>query len=452
MFNPNKIVIVGGNAAGPSAAAKAKRTNPDADVIMLEAGEFISIGTCEFPYVLSGEIDDFKKIVFFDSESFEREKGVKVYTRHLVESINRRKKELSVRDLRTDTHYDIIYDSLVLCTGSNAKSLPDIPDSTSNVFTLKSVSDLIRIKEFTKTINRGSNCLVIGAGYIGLEAADALNKVGYNVTIAELASHPFPGSEPEVQTIISGLLEKNNVKFIAGAGDIKYLFENNRLARYKHDGRTINVDLVLIAAGVEPNTQLAFSSGLELGRYNGLKVDRKLRTSDASIFAAGDNMEVQNLLTGKPDYIPQATIAHAHGHIAGANAAGGNEFAKSVIKNLAFKIFDKSVCQVGLTLEEARMQYFNIASVSAEVGNLVKVMPGASRTFGKIVYDQTDKKLLGASFVGDREAAANADIISTMISGKMPANQLAETFYNYTPPLTPFINLLSVLGRKITRN
>ena len=452
MYKPNKIVVVGGNAAGPSAAAKAKRTNPDAEVIMLEAGEFISTGTCELPYVLSGEISSHEEIVFFDSESFEKNKGVKVYTKHLVESIDRRNRELKVRDLETGNHYGISYDSLILCTGSIAKSIPGISRDTSNVFTLKSISELIRVKEYCEKLNRGAHCLVIGAGYIGLESADALNQAGYKVTVVDLASHPFPGSEPEIQAAIEQLLQKNNVNFIAGAGDINYFFDDNKLVRYKHDGRILDVDLVLLAAGVEPNTQLALSAGLELGKSGGLKVDRKLRTSDQFIFAAGDNVEVINLLTGKPDYIPQATIAHLNGHIAGANAAGGNEYTKPVVKNLAFKIFEKSICQVGLTLEEAGKYYYNFESVTAEAGNLVKVMPGASKTFGKIIYDKSDKKLLGASFVGDRESAANADIISTMISGKMPADQLGEIFYNYTPPLTPFINLLSVLGRKIIRN
>src|SRR3989339_1549291 len=159
------IVVIGGNAAGPAAAAKAKRTAPDADILMIEAGEFISTGTCELPYVLSGEIKNYEDVVFFGADSFEREKGVKVLTSHFVEKIDRNKKLLTVKNLRDGNKFEQPYDKLILCTGSNAKSIPSLQNNLSNVFTLKSVRDLINIKNYLSQ-NIIRNVLVIGAGYI----------------------------------------------------------------------------------------------------------------------------------------------------------------------------------------------------------------------------------------------------------------------------------------------
>lgn len=451
MYKPKKIIVVGGNAAGPSAAAKAKRTYPDAEVIMFEAGEFISTGTCELPYVLSGEINDYNKIVFFDEASFEDKKGVKVYTRHSVETIDRKNKEIVVKDLNTLNRYNFNYDSLVLCTGSTARSIPDVKPGQSNVFTLKSVADLVKVKDYIAKVSAG-RCLIIGAGYIGLETADALIKQGINVTITDLASYPFPGSELEIQKIIAELLESHKVDFIPSANDVQYFYDGNNLTKIKHDGRIREFDFVIISAGVESNSQLAVSAKLDVSRSGGIKVDRKLRTSDSNIFAAGDNIDVVNLLTGKNEYVPQATLAHLAGHIAGANSAGGNEFMNPVVKNLAFKIFGKSFSQVGLTLKEARENYYGVEYVYTETNNLVKVMPESGRVCGKIVYSKSDKKILGASFAGDREVVGYADLISTMIYGNMHADQLANISFNYTPPLSPFINILSILGRKINKD
>ena len=172
-----KILIVGGNAAGPSAAAKAKRVNPNAQVIMFEAGDHISTGTCELPYILSGEIDDYKKIIFFDPESFFNEKGVRVYIRHQVESIDRVNRKISVKNLNDETVVDYDYDKLILSTGSSVNRLPFLNREFENSFNLKSVSDFLKIRDYLKTGGM-RKAVIVGAGYIGLETSEALNELG----------------------------------------------------------------------------------------------------------------------------------------------------------------------------------------------------------------------------------------------------------------------------------
>ena len=442
------IIVIGGNAAGPAAAAKTKRTAPDANVLMIEAGEFISTGTCELPYVLSGEIKNYEDIVFFSADSFEKEKGVKVLTSHFVEKIDRNKKNLTVKNLKNGNKFELSYDKLILCTGSNAKSIPLLPNNLSNVFTLKSVRDLINIKNYLER-NNVRNVLVIGAGYIGLEIADALKTLGYPVTILEKENLPMPGLEDETRHLVLDLLEQNNVEFIGEAKDFRIKHDGQKFLNLKLQGRVLEYDLVLLSIGFEPNNTLAVTSKLSIGKFGGITVDQRLKTNDPNIYAAGDCIEVINRLTGKPDYIPLATIAHQTGHIAGENAAGGNSHIQPFVKNIAVKIFGKTLISVGLNSVEAKKYFHNTGEVHAVIPNLVKVMPDSENVFGKIIFDKNSKLILGANFLGNREAVGYGDLIASFISNKIKAAELAKINYNYTPPVSPFVNLLSVLGRKI---
>lgn len=443
----NKIIIIGGNAAGPAAAAKAKRFNPNAEVLMIESGEYISTGTCEIPYVLSGEIDSYKNIVFYSPEKLKEEKGVNVLTNHFVESIDKKLKEIIVVDKIKGKKLSIPYDKLILCTGSTSIKL-DIFLPYKNVFNLKKISDLLAVKNFISE-KKVKNILVVGSGYIGLETVEALNLLGLNVTLFDIAELPFPKSEIEIQRLILECLKNKRVDFYGNAKNIQVISEYEKIKSIKIDGRIIEFDLVITAVGVLPNVQLAKESGLDIGTTGAIKVNNKLRTCNNHIYAAGDNIEIINAITKRPGYFPLATVAHKAGHIAGENAAGGNVFLQPIIKNIAVKIFDYYYSQVGLTVNESEMNNLNYETVSAVMPNLIRVMPESKKVFGKIIYDKNTKLILGASFFGGKEVSGYADLISSFIYNKIKANLLSNIDYNYTPPLSPMINLLSVLGRKV---
>lgn len=443
-----KIIIVGGNAAGPSAAAKAKRVNPNADVIMYEASDFISTGTCELPYLISGDIDDYRKIVFFDENSFLEKKGVSVYTKHLVTDIDRRRKTISVKNLNTKSEEIVKYDKLILCTGSTSKRIKSIDDNIENIFYLKSVSDFLKIKNYY-TNKDVRNVLIIGASYIGLEVADAFKTSGKNVKLLDSQDSPMPNGEKEIQERVKETLTENKVEFIGNASNVNYEVENNFIIKFELNRIERNIDLVIASIGFAPNTSLAMKAGLGIGVTGGIKVDTKQRTSDPNIFAAGDNCEVINKLSNRPDYIPLATFAHKQGHIAGANAVGGFEYSPPVVKNVAMKVFDKIYSSVGLTEKEAKKMFPMAKSVTGNAYNIIEVMPNSGKVFGKIIFNSSTKLIYGASFYGTGEVIGYADIISTFIENKIKASKLTEMSFNYTPPHSPFMNLLSLLGREI---
>ncbi len=446
MKRPVKIIVVGGNAAGPSAAAKAKRFNPNADVLLFEASAFISTGTCEMPYVLAGDIDDYRKIVFFSPESIQKEKGVKVFVKHFVQEIDAKRKQIIVKDLIEDKRLEQDYDKLILATGSKAKSLPGFDTQFKNVFTLKNINDLIRLDEYVK-VNQVKQSIIIGSGFIGLEAAEALVKRNIQVKVVERESKPLPDAEEKFSDEILKILNQYKVEFVGDVKEIEPVISEGKLIAVRIEDKFFETELVLLSVGFEPDTFLAQSAKLEIGKSGAIKVDQYLKTSDRFIYAAGDNVEIINAVTGKLDYIPLATYAYDLGHIAGENAAGGIAKYDPIVKNISVKIFDKFFVSIGLSSSEAVQSGFEFEESFAKARNLVSVMPESDYVLGKVLAEKNSKRIVGASFLGGKEISGYADLIAALIKLNAPASILSKINYNYTPPLSPFRNLLSVLGK-----
>ena len=446
MKQSHKIVVVGGNAAGPAAAARAKRVSPNSEIIMLEAGNYISTGTCELPYVLSGKIKDYEDVIFFSPESFFNKKGVKVFVRNKVEHIDRKNKLLKIFDKNENKIKEINYDKLILATGSIAKTLPAFAPGLKNVFSFKSVSDLVKIQKFIRT-KKPSETVIIGSGYIGLEITEAVKENNLNVTLLESKLLPLPSADPVFSKKILETLEKEKIKFISEIVDIEPFIKDDEVISLKVDNTFLKPDLIISAVGFVPNNYLAKDAKIELGKYGGIKTDKNLKTSDANIYAAGDVTEVINLVTGKPEFIPLAGHAYHQGHIAGENAAGGKLSFDPVVKNISVKIFDQYFCSVGLNSEEADEHGFESATLNEEFYNLVKIMPRSKKIFINLTFDKNSRRILGGAFLGNVEVSGYADVISTLIKLKQNVDVLEYINFNYTPPLSPFNNPLNLLGR-----
>lgn len=442
------ILVIGGNAAGPAAAAKAKRAAPEAEVILIEKSNFISTGTCELPFLISGEIDNYNKLVFYSPEKFFTEKGVTVKCLHIVRELNTKNKNAVIENLENGSLYTQKYDRLILATGSVSRKIQSLDYSLENVFTFKSITDYLKIYKYLSD-NKVKEISIIGAGYIGIELAEAFTQKDFNVTLIDREDLPFSFASGEVQNIVSEVLKNNKIRFIGGVKDLRPFSSGNSLKSINCDGRIIETDILISSVGFMPNTSLSENAKIRIGDLGGIITDSRLRTSDFSVFAAGDCSEVTNFVTNKKDYIPSASIAHIHGHLAGQNAAGANKAAEKVIKNLSVRVFNSFYAQVGITEKEALENNFIFSSVFEVMPNLVKVMPNSRSVFGKIIFEKRNKTILGAAFFGGSEVSGYADIISLFIRNKIPATILSLNNYNYTPALSPFVNILSVLGRKI---
>ncbi|OGU67421.1 MAG: hypothetical protein A2W30_09300, partial [Ignavibacteria bacterium RBG_16_36_9] len=340
---------------------------------------------------------------------------------------------------------------LILATGSIAKSLPGFDTQLKNIFTLKNINDLVRLDDYIKK-EPVKSAVIIGSGYVGLEAAEALIKRNVQVKFIERESKPLPGADKEFSDEILKILQSNKVEFLGGVKEVEPVITGDKLIAVRIGDKFIETDLVLLSVGFEPDTFLAQSAKLELGKSGAIKIDQYLRTSDRFIYAAGDNVEVINAVSSKPDYIPLATHAYSLGHIAGENAAGGNTKYEQLVKNISVKIFDKFYASVGLSLDEAKRNGFEIEETIAKARNLVNVMPGSDYVFGKVLADKNSKRIIGASFLGGKEVSGYADLLSALIKLKVHASTLSKINYNYTPPLSPFVSLLNIIGKKFSDN
>lgn len=451
-INGQNIIVIGGNVAGPSAAAKAKRTNPDSNVILFEEGEFISTASCQLPYFLSGEIKQKDHLMLYSAESFFDEKKVIVKNNSYVKEIDRKKREIYYFDRKNNCHKVQKYDKLILCTGSNSRRIGTITKNIENVFYLKTLRSFLDIDNFIKN-NPVKNIAIIGAGYIGLEVAEELSKRNFNISLIEKESLPLSDFDKTTSKIILGKLEENGINFYSNIENINFDIRENYIKNIKISNQVLlPTDLVLIAIGVEPNNILASASKLEIGKYGGLKVDNKMCTSDTRIFAAGDNVELLNCITNKPDYFPFASIAHNCGHTAGANSAGNNLIFNSVVKNVSLDLFDNCIVKVGLNQSEIMKYGYNFKIQHVAEYNKSKNFTDRKLCYAKIFYQKDNYKIFGASLIGGDEVVGIGNLISFMIRNNIGANKLTNINFSYTPKLSSMINILEILGRKILQN
>ena len=433
-----RIVIIGGVAAGPSAAAKAKRINPDADVVLYEAGEHISYGVCEIPYYISGEVADAGKLEVFTPERLQQEKGVVVRTLHLVEEIVPSKREIKIKNLADGSTLTDTYDKLIIATGNKSRELNLEGESARNVFHIKTLAGAHHLFKYIKEENPRS-ATIIGAGFIGLEMADALQKRGMDVTVVHRSAVPLAVASAEAQKEILVELAAHSIEFIPNATVEWFgIGAKQNVVAVGLKERTIDTDLVIVAIGVEPNAMLAKECGIHIGKHGGILTGERMNAIGAeSIYAAGDCCELKNIITKKPFYISLATTASKTGWVAGENASGGNARFKGVIRAIGLRVCNLEVAQIGLSHREAIDAGFDVVTSSISSNSRIGFMPGNALLSIATLADKKSGKLIGACIAGRDGAVHRANIFSAAIRHGMTARDLSELDLVYAPPFAP---------------
>lgn len=441
------LVVIGGNAAGAAAASRLKKLNPAAEVILFEKSPFISTGTCEMPFYFSGEIKSPDQLVFFNAESFQREKGVKVYTGTEVLHIDRKRREVIYKGSNESTG-SLPYSKVIIATGSKAVIPPAFEGNFKNVFSLKSIGDLYGIHSyFSNKIPQ--KITVIGGGYIGLEVCDSLSVMHNDITLIEKEERILPQASPELSALLLEILKKKGINVITGAKEIRSFEAEGKIKKIKTGSLLTDTCFTILASGFRPETALASAAGLITGASGGIKTDLFQRTNDSDISAAGDCTEYREFITNRSMLYFSATASYKSGHSAAENISGLKRQIGGMVKNLSFRFFDNYAGLAGISEKEAIENGFVTDTVTVVADNLPKVMPESRKTFGKIIYRKSDKMILGAEFIGGKEISGYLDTVSVMIKNRIPAVRLSEMDFNYTPSLSPFINLLTIAGKKI---
>jgi len=426
----DKIVIVGGVAAGATAAAKARRISPDAQITMLEAGPDISFANCGLPYYIGGDIKSRSKLILQSPESFKEQYNVDVHVHTLVSSIDKAGHTIKTLDTRSGEQKTFEYNKLILAQGGRPIK-PTLPGAdASHVFTLWTLEDMDKIASFIDE-KKPKTAVVVGGGFIGLEMVEALVKRGMKVNVVEMMPHVMAIMEAETAGFIENEMLSYGVGIHTGAGVTEIGTRSVKL----DNGKTLDADMVLLSIGVRPTLQLAKETGLELGEAGGLLVNEFMQTSDADIYAAGDMVEIEHRVNGKKVRIPLAGPANRQGRIAAENALGGKHSYKGSIGTSIVRVFEAVAGTTGLSLKQARALGMDADAIVVHKEHHTSYYPGAAQVSVMLIYDKTTGVILGGQTAGYEGADRRLDVIATAAATKLTVSDLADVDFAYSPPL-----------------
>ena len=429
-----RVVIVGGVAGGATCAARLRRQDENAEIIILERGPYVSFANCGLPYYVGNVIQEESKLLLASPALFRERFNVEVRTRNEVLAIDRTASTVSVRNLETGREYSEPYDALVLSPGAVPirPSWPGI--DLPGIFTLRTVPDSKEIRHWIEE-KKPHNAVVVGGGFIGLEMAENLAHRGIAVTIVELANQVMPPLDPEMAEYAKQRLESRGV-VLALADAVAEFGQGSKggLSVHTKNGKAYEADLVVLAIGVRPETALAREADFELGERDGIRVDSQMRTSDPRIWAVGDAVEVKNRVTGQWELIPLAGPANRQGRVAADAICGRTAHFDGVQATAVCGFFGLTVALTGATeksLHRAGMVDFE--SIYLHPGNHVGYYPGAQVIHLKLLFRKSDGLVLGAQAVGEEGVARRIDVIATAIQMKATVFDLEEAELCYAP-------------------
>jgi NADPH-dependent 2,4-dienoyl-CoA reductase/sulfur reductase-like enzyme/rhodanese-related sulfurtransferase len=447
------IVIIGGVALGSKAACRAKRLDPEAKVYLIDKDEYISYGGCGIPFYISGDVSDESELrstsfhMVRDERFFLKDKGVIALTGTEATKIDRQKKIVHIRkkDKTTDT---LPYDKLVIATGTNPRRLNLPGENLENVFTVSNLRDAIAIKQAV-TNNSPEKAVIIGAGFIGLEMAEALSDMWeIETTIIEVFDQVMPGFiGPHMATMVKNRLNKHGVTVHTDEKVVEIL-GTGKVSGVRTDKRELAADLVIMSAGVIPNTALAKEAGLELTPQGLIVVNDKMQTTDPDIYSGGDCVAIPNLITGQPAYFPLGSMANRQGRVIGTNITGGKAAFDGAVGSFVVKVFDGSLAGAGLTVAKAKAAGFDAASVIVSQFDRAHFYVEKEIIFLELVFDRQTRRVLGIQGLGGpgSEMVGRINAVAATLKYKPLVDEIGNLEIAYSPPFASAMDITNALG------
>jgi len=429
-----RLLILGGVAAGTKAAARARREYPDAEVTIVTQDEYVAYAGCGLPYFVGGEISEAKELIVRTPEEFKQENGITVLTRHQATQIDPAAREVRARDLTTGAEKSFSYDKLIIATGA----LPIVPQiegiTLKRVSTVRGLTDAKKIRALLDT-GKLHRAVVIGGGFIGLEMAENLARRGLTVSVVELKSAILPGFDPEIAALAKNHLVEHGIQVFTGEA-VTSILGNDRgeATAVVTDARTIEADLVILSAGIRPNTEVAAAAGVKTDRRGLILVDEYLRTNVPDIFAVGDCASVRNRITGADAYSPMGSTANKTGRLVVANLFAPTEAFPGVQGTTIVRLFTLNAARTGLSTEEAREAGLDVETVLVPTPDRAHYYPGNRTIITKLIADKTTHRLLGAQVIGEGVVDKPIDTLALGIAMGMTVDQLSGMDLAYTPP------------------
>ena len=447
-----KVIIVGGVAGGASAAARLRRLDENAEIIMFEKGRYISFANCGLPYYIGGDIKDRKSLLVQTAQAMKAR--FKIDVRELTEviGISKAEKTVTVREVETGKEYTESYDALVLSPGANPVKPPIPGINSERIFTLRDVPDTDKVKAFLDE-KKPTKALIVGGGFIGLEMAENLHKQGLSVTVVEAMEQVMAPLDYEMAAIVHNHIRSKGVSLVLKDGVKEFRTDESSIRVILNSGKSIQAELVILSIGVKPIVQLAAESGLEIGTTGGIKVDEYLRTSEKSIFAIGDAVEVTDFVSGLPVLIPLAGPANKMGRIAANNIVGREEKYGNTQGTAVVKVFDLTVATTGNNEKQLRKRETEFKATITHSASHATYYPGSTQMAVKTLYTPQGK-LLGAQIVGFDGVDKRMDVMAVAVRHGLTVFDLQQLELTYAPPFSSAkdpVNMAGYVGGNLVK-
>jgi NADPH-dependent 2,4-dienoyl-CoA reductase/sulfur reductase-like enzyme/rhodanese-related sulfurtransferase len=440
-----KLLIIGGVAGGATAAARARRLDEHAEIILFERGEYISFANCGLPYYIGQVIEDRNDLFVTTPQEFRDRYNIDIRIFAEVTTIDRKRKQVEVQDLKSRKRYHESYDKIILSPGAEPVRPPFCEPGIDGVFSLRTVADSDRIKAYVDT-RRARSAVVVGGGYIGLEMAENLVHRGVTTSIVEMLDQVMPPLDYEMAAIVHAHLKEQGV-ICELEHRVQSLARKEEVISVLTDrGKEIECDLVVVSAGIRPENRLAREAGLEIGDQGGIKVDPTMRTSDPNIYAVGDAVEVRDFVTGQPTVTALAGPANKQGRIAADNALGRRSVFKGTLGTTVVKVFDLTVAATGATEKALNQQKIPYLVSYTHSGSHASYYPGATIMTIKLLFSPSSGKILGGQIVGMDGVDKRIDVLATAIRGAMTVYDLEELELAYAPPYSSAKDPVNIAG------
>jgi NADPH-dependent 2,4-dienoyl-CoA reductase/sulfur reductase-like enzyme/rhodanese-related sulfurtransferase len=438
-----KTVIIGGVAGGASAAARLRRLDEKAEIVILERGPFVSFANCGLPYYIGGTITEKSDLTLQTPESFRARFNIDVRVKHEAVKIDSARKTVTVHSVETGEIYEESYDKLILSPGAEPIRPQVKGIDNKRVFTLRNIPDTERIKDFMEK-ESPKTAVIIGGGYIGVEMAENLTNAGIEVTVVELADHLIASLDYDMAADVHQYLRKKGIRLILGNG-LREIDEDGRLIVRLQNGE-IRTDMVLLAVGVKPDTALAKDCGIETDGRGAILVNENMQTSVPDIYAVGDAVQVKHYITNAPVSIPLAGPANKQGRIAADNVCGINSRYTGTQGSAILKIFDMTVASTGLNESAAKAAAINYDKTYLYSVSHADYYPGARNMSVKVLWEKSTNKLLGAQIVGYDGVDKRLDVLATAIRFGAKVTDLKDLELCYAPPYGSAKDPVNMIG------
>lgn len=450
-FDSKRVVVIGGDAAGMSAASQLRRLQKKVEIIVFEKGAYTSYSACGIPYFVGGVVNDLNKLISRTPEEFQEKQNIQVHIFSEVSEIDPIHRTILGQNVKTGEPFSCSYDDLLITTGATP-IFPDVPNAgASGIFGISSLESAFLLK---REIEKSSpkKVVVIGGGYIGLEMAEVLHcRLGLDVSVVERAPQVMGTLDPDMGYLVSESLREVGITVYLTESLSGFEVSGGRVSAVVTDKRTLPADLVVLGLGVKPNSKLAERAGLSLGIRGAIVVDDRMETSQKGVWAAGDCVQSVHIVSGRPTHIALGTIANKQGRIAGLNLGGKDAHFKGVLGTAVCKICKYEVARTGLL--ESDLEQLGIAFFASTTESLTRAAyyPGSGKIIVKLLAERQTGKLLGGQIVGVEGAAKRIDIIATAITSGMTASEMIDLDLSYAPPFSPVWDPVQTCARVLSK-